>query len=580
MSEQWYYARGSATYGPVTWDLLQQLAAEGEVHAECLVWREGMPQWLPAAALGLGVASTAPLSPSAPSPAVSTSSSPAPPVAPASTTFAAPPPAPPVAPTSFAPPSSRDERLAATSMKPRATRPARRISPTLIAAGVAAVALAMALGWMVSEATRSNRTAANSTNRRTAGDRRKSADESSRPRPNADDDRSAPARESLEPRAESLPQRSERATPSESNAASANSSPTRKPVRPTDHSPEPAPTPTVDLPTDSPTPPLMPTTTATPPEPPPGPLPPTIPAAPPDTDESVPAPPGSPSVTTPNSTPTAKPNPKKSGPNALFQLIDIARAPKFEVLGTVMAQDLRYQILSQLYVDDSDPEGIRVVEQVVLDTRLVKADDLSRDQFVNSLREWIGWRCKYKVRPTGDVVEFQAVNKGRGEVLKVGAPGAEGFMITSVLDADGWREIAELTFFRPRETQSSRETWSRQTMHDFGPLGSWYGTTTFKPGADRRGIREFTYSHTLDHERPAKPAPAAPFRVTAAKLVPERAAGIIRYDDKLDRVESVREEFKVRGRVDTELAGQAIPVGLEEWQIIELGLHARNPWKK
>lgn len=43
----WYYAQGSEQKGPVTEAELAQLAADGTVTANTLVWREGMEQWTP-----------------------------------------------------------------------------------------------------------------------------------------------------------------------------------------------------------------------------------------------------------------------------------------------------------------------------------------------------------------------------------------------------------------------------------------------------------------------------------------------------------------------------------------------------
>ena len=60
--------------------------------------------------------------------------------------------------------------------------------------------------------------------------------------------------------------------------------------------------------------------------------------------------------------------------------------------------------------------------------------------------------------------------------------GAEaGFMVTSVMDEDGWKEMAQLSFFVPEEQTSGSQTWVRKMTHDFGPLGSWAGETHYTP---------------------------------------------------------------------------------------------------
>ena len=45
---EWYYARGNKQLGPVSSVDLKRMAAAGEIHAEDLVWREGMAEWTPA----------------------------------------------------------------------------------------------------------------------------------------------------------------------------------------------------------------------------------------------------------------------------------------------------------------------------------------------------------------------------------------------------------------------------------------------------------------------------------------------------------------------------------------------------
>ena len=47
----WFYAKGAQQHGPVPADELRQLIATGAVTANDLVWREGMPNWVPATAV-------------------------------------------------------------------------------------------------------------------------------------------------------------------------------------------------------------------------------------------------------------------------------------------------------------------------------------------------------------------------------------------------------------------------------------------------------------------------------------------------------------------------------------------------
>lgn len=42
---EWYYALGNQQKGPVSLDVLRQLAASGKLHRTDMVWREGMVEW-------------------------------------------------------------------------------------------------------------------------------------------------------------------------------------------------------------------------------------------------------------------------------------------------------------------------------------------------------------------------------------------------------------------------------------------------------------------------------------------------------------------------------------------------------
>lgn len=50
---QWYYSRDNQPAGPVAEAALCDLIARGDLRPNDLVWREGMPQWLPAGQAGL-----------------------------------------------------------------------------------------------------------------------------------------------------------------------------------------------------------------------------------------------------------------------------------------------------------------------------------------------------------------------------------------------------------------------------------------------------------------------------------------------------------------------------------------------
>jgi uncharacterized RDD family membrane protein YckC len=56
---EWYYVQGNDRVGPVSDEQLGQLVGQGAIAAQTLVWREGMPQWLPYQAVGVAAAGQA-----------------------------------------------------------------------------------------------------------------------------------------------------------------------------------------------------------------------------------------------------------------------------------------------------------------------------------------------------------------------------------------------------------------------------------------------------------------------------------------------------------------------------------------
>lgn len=48
MAAEWFFAKGDKKLGPVTNKGLKELAASGRIQPDTLVWRDGLPEWIPA----------------------------------------------------------------------------------------------------------------------------------------------------------------------------------------------------------------------------------------------------------------------------------------------------------------------------------------------------------------------------------------------------------------------------------------------------------------------------------------------------------------------------------------------------
>ncbi len=252
------------------------------------------------------------------------------------------------------------------------------------------------------------------------------------------------------------------------------------------------------------------------------------------------------------------------------------------ILGVVTGQEMRYQLLSELRVSDPDVEGIRTASQKILETRLVKADPLSQGTNEEALRKLKGWEFSYTLSSDGEVLKMIDGPADAPKAAKVEPAGGRGFRVSSIMDEAGWKELAQLSFYVPDEQASGNKLHLRQMTHDFGPLGSFTGETSFVRKGTQQGLMRIDYTHKLNYRGPAKDAPAGdlPFTIKGAELRPEMAGGSIWYDQKAKRVRQAEEQFRVSGVIAAEIAGMQLEVQVDEAQAIILKLTDVNPWKQ
>jgi hypothetical protein len=288
---------------------------------------------------------------------------------------------------------------------------------------------------------------------------------------------------------------------------------------------------------------------------------------------SPPAPPATPAGRPSNS----QSSQSQSAPKlTIYQEIDVQRASKMPILETISQS--QYQFLSQLDVGLPDAEGIRTVGQTVLDTRLLKADELSQAQLADSLKKLKGWQFSYTLSKDGEVLKMMAGPADAPVAGKVAPKGTEGFIVTSVMDEAGWKELAQISFYVPDEQASGNKRQLRQMTHDFGPLGSFTGETSFVRKGMQQGLLRIDYGHKLAYRAPGKGAAIAgsPITVSGADLRPDIAGGSIWYDQKAKRVRQAEDHFHVKGEIATNIA----PLGIEEQQAMTVKLTDINPWNK
>jgi hypothetical protein len=256
-----------------------------------------------------------------------------------------------------------------------------------------------------------------------------------------------------------------------------------------------------------------------------------------------------------------------------YQQVDIQRYPRFSVQGVNISQQIHYQILSSFDVYPPDERGNRKAVQTVSNATLIEADPLSQAVFTQSLAAMQGRKFTFKVDKYSEVVLIDG-HQDNSKAVEVQRPESKTLLVSTVIDEDGWKELAQLTLFQPPQTGRSRRSFVRKTTHDWGSLGSWYGKTDFTSRSAGRNKKRFSYQHQLEYIAPDKQAPkqtdSFPFQIDNAKFRVYEARGQIDYDEKYKRVTTVREVFHARGTIGTTVAGIPSTIEIDEKQIFTI----------
>ena len=187
-----------------------------------------------------------------------------------------------------------------------------------------------------------------------------------------------------------------------------------------------------------------------------------------------------------------------------------------------------------------------------------------------------GQKFTYTINEFSEVVAMEG-HQNTTKLANVQEPKAKGVLVSTVIDEDGWKELAELTLFQPPTDRRRARSFVRKTTHDWGSLGSWYGKTDFKLSGTRRDQKHYSYAHKLEYIPPNKDAAKAnelPFEIQSAEFAAYSAGGEILFDAKRNRVESVREFFQARGNVNTTMLGIPSMVSVEEKQLFTITVTA------
>lgn len=260
-----------------------------------------------------------------------------------------------------------------------------------------------------------------------------------------------------------------------------------------------------------------------------------------------------------------------------YQQVEIERQPRFSIQGVNVTQQIHYRIQSSFQVHPADKRGNRTAVQTISDAVLVAADPLSRAVFEQSLAAMPGQVFTYKLNKSWEVVSMEGHRENTTAVEVPQPDSSRGLLVSTVIDRDGWKELAQLTLFRPPQTGRPRRPFVRRTTHDWGSLGSWYGSTNFIAGKRVGERQRFSYQHNLEYIPPDGRDPKVtggtgglPLEIQNAKFRLYDAKGEIEFDRKHGRVRSVREVFHAGGTVSTSVLGIPSIVELDETQTFKI----------
>jgi len=261
----------------------------------------------------------------------------------------------------------------------------------------------------------------------------------------------------------------------------------------------------------------------------------------------------------------------------LYQEVLVTQHTRCNLQGLNVDGDLQYRVLSSLTLDTRNPDGSLKVTQKVEQAELTRADALTQTVVGQLLGQLVGSTFQIAVDPDGRVVAFQGA-KGRIQAAAGNNPlGGQSFLMASIIDPDGWREIAELTFFRPQDPADGDPRWERPVKHSWGPLGSWTGRVAYARTGREDSMDRVRYTYKLAYQAPKGDAGGLPFQIVRADFKHQEAGGSIEFDKAKGRVVKAEEHFPVQGNLTMGLLGQETPVDLEETQDFRIRILEARP---
>jgi len=256
-----------------------------------------------------------------------------------------------------------------------------------------------------------------------------------------------------------------------------------------------------------------------------------------------------------------------------FQELTVTQKPTFKVQGIAVASQLQYQIVSRFTVKDASADGSLIVEQKVVSAKLLFADELTKPAVTGAVAQLPGVTYTLHLSPKMDVTKFEGTVAGP----KVGAlqfDGGLGVQMTSLLDRDGWKELAQSTFFQMDEPLQSGARWSKPHTHNWGSLGAWSGKSHYAYAGQQDGYHKIAFGSQLTFKAAAA-SQLGLLTVQSADFKSPQSGGTLFFDAVKGKVVAAEERFRVTGVLNASLLGQNTPIEIDEDQHFLIRIHEK-----
>ncbi len=259
-----------------------------------------------------------------------------------------------------------------------------------------------------------------------------------------------------------------------------------------------------------------------------------------------------------------------------FQHLVVGRVSRYRILELDMGQDVQYVLVSRFRIGKKNEDGSMVVEQKVEGVRLSNADPALQVKLNEMLQKTKGASFTMTLNADREVTKFEGGTQAF-KVFDAGNPlGGPSFLLWSFMDRDGWKELAQLSFFQPPNDVRRGQRWDRAMKHSWGPLGAWDGKMHFQATGKQREMERYDYALDLAYRPPTKRG-GLPFEIGQSRFQIQAARGAIAYDPKRGRVAAAEERFHVRGMLAVSFAGIDSAVQMDEMQLFQLRIVDKNP---